>query len=133
MNTIKKKAKVLVLDQGISQALWSTDFTSDNNISEKKIIKLMKKYLYLFNIKEWKILHVKSSKKIIFARLKKKKIDYSIHNKIKTIYKDIESEKKVKCIIKRLSKLNLCSFFQIKNEENISNRFAKNLLYKKIN
>ena len=95
---------LVVLDQGITQGLWSTHFGTNDKSSVEVFSTLISNFLQKLPITEWIIVHVVASKGIVKARLANRKGHSPLDQDFAKISEAICAEQVVEKVLEKLIK-----------------------------
>ena len=68
-DVLRRRSLVMVLDQGIAHALWSTQFRAEANCTTAEIYTLLRQFLENISVCDWTIVHVTAPYDVVLQRI----------------------------------------------------------------
>lgn len=99
------RSKLVVLDQGIAQGMWSTQFGAGGACEVEDVRALMRRYLEGLPITEWAVVHVTAPLEIVQARVEGRKGFSPIDRDIATMEEARCADRVVDDVLKSLSRM----------------------------
>ena len=96
---------IIVLDQGVAQAVWSTCFSATRKPSNDEALPLVQRFLERLPIGQWTVVHVTASESVIKSRLEQRSgdspVDRDLANLDEAYVADRESRRVMEAFAKQ--------------------------------